>query len=62
MYMWLNIHLSFHSADENIRSVWNDEETITFFKLIHDANITYIYIFLHLHVTVPLLLQWFNGT
>ncbi len=27
------------AADENIRSVWSDEKTVTFLKLIHETNI-----------------------
>lgn len=30
-------------ADENIGSVWNDEETLKFLKLIHETNIIAVF-------------------
>ncbi len=31
------------AADENIRSVWTNEETVTFLKLVHETQINALF-------------------
>ncbi len=52
------------AADGNIRSVWSDEETVTFLKSIHETNINVIFSSFFLHwfspfEVVPSLLHFF---
>ena len=48
------------AADENIRSVWSDEETVTFLKWIHETNINVIFPSCFLHALRHLLLISMN--